>query len=318
MRRRLLTVIVWACCGVGGVGCGIGFSEAPTDTPSGGGAPDSSTGVGDTGTASGAGGGNGGAAGGPGGADSSGSGAAAELQDDDLLVRYYLDEDTSGPAPITLRDAAPDPFDLDIVYTGALRFDGADKQRGLRFDMLEDDARCRRLMDGTKLDSIDGLTRATVEVVVSLLDASSVGTRLLHVGDTGNESRFSLQARSTTELDFEWRGSTEVIGVWVVPDMAARRAVVHFVLDTPDTDPQERGRLYLDGVRQSASIAGTAPGEAVAVGLGRYLVLGNRESGGRTPVGTIHYAAIYTNALPDPIIADHAAVLLANDDTPSR
>jgi hypothetical protein len=230
-------------------------------------------------------------------------------------VRYFIDEAEAGQVPTTLADAAPDPFDLPIIYTNTLQFSGASPRRGLQFDTVGDMGRASRLMDGSKLDAIDGLTQATVEVVITLLAASDLGSRLFHVGDTSTESRFSLQARSTTELDFEWRGSTQEIGVWQVADLAlAGRSVVHFVLDTPNADNQERGRLYVDGVRQSATIVGTNQNEAVTVGAGRYLVIGNRESGSRTARGTVHYAAIYTSTLTDAEIASNAVSLLTRDD----
>lgn len=310
----------WGClaCALFLLGCGAEFDVQPTTV--GGGSGGGANAGGHAGSPGATGGGN--TSGGNDGGDPSvgGGGAAGGgsgvLVDRGLLARYFIDEATNGQQPTHLRDAASDPIDLPVTYTTSVGFTGQTPHRGLRFDATGGMGRASVLMDGTKLTALEGITQATLEVVATLDAADPLGSRLIHVGDLGNESRFSLQARSTTEVDFEWRGSTPDFGLWQVADLAQQRAVLHFVFDTPAANAQDRGRLYLDGVRQAATIAAPQPSEPLQVGTGRFLVVGNREAGERTPQGVIHYAAIYAAALTDAEIVTNAAALTAADDRP--
>jgi hypothetical protein len=93
---------------------------------------------------------------------------------------------------------------------------------------------------------------------------------------------------------------------------------MHLVLDTTQTDRDDRSELYLDGVLIEKSTT-TGPPQNVTIDLqtGRHFVLGNREVGDqsdRSFEGELYYAALYDVPLDEQTIDQHVGVLLASDD----
>jgi hypothetical protein len=88
------------------------------------------------------------------------------------------------------------------------------------------------------------------------------------------------------------------------------------VLDTTRAEG-DRAILYLDGVRQDPS-GGSGPGfnETIDLQVGQSLVIGNTQDGSRAGDQRIFYAALYASALSEEDVANNAAVLLEDDDTP--
>ena len=101
------------------------------------------------------------------------------------------------------------------------------------------------------------------------------------------------------------------------PDLG--RGVFHMVVDVTRAAPEDRARLYVNGARlPNVQNVFAAQGVPLTIGDTRHFVIGNREVGERTPQGTIFYAAIYNVALDDAEVAQNAALLLLDDDTPTE
>ncbi|AKT39517.1 uncharacterized protein CMC5_036640 [Chondromyces crocatus] len=234
-----------------------------------------------------------------------------------LLVRYFIDEATSGIVG-ELNDSAPTPLPLRITPSPGLQFvteSGAN--RGLQWDSIELDGRASAAVSGTKLTRLEGSTTGTIEVVLDIHAVAPLNSRISHIGFDQESGRFSLGANTTSRLQFRWQ-SNVLGGEWEVPLSSLGRAVVHLVLDTEPPDPEARVKLYVNGAPQ-ARVGGVLPSQAQAIQLGTdpHYVLGNREVGVRSFEGRLHYAAMYTEALSSEDVLHNTALLLVSDDTPS-
>ena len=299
-----LLLLGWACShapegGATTTGAGIGGGTAAA-----GGAPTGTSAGGSAGT-----GGAGGAAG--------GSPAGSSLVDTGLIVRYYIDEAASGQGPAELVDAAPAPQPLGMVWGPELSYaeDGAG-HRGLRWNQIEQYSRATVAVDGTKISGqLHGSTTGTIETVVSVSAVSTSHSRLSHIGQDEEGGRFTLSMPSPSRLQFYTASGRK--GYWEVDFPGLGRIVLHLVLDTTLADPAERVKLYLDGALVP-SVGGEPPDqdEVLDLGTGRHYVLGNREVGERTFVGTLYYAAMYGSALSAADVLNNVGVLISDDDTP--
>ncbi len=100
---------------------------------------------------------------------------------------------------------------------------------------------------------------------------------------------------------------------------ALGRIVIHGVLDTTEPSPSDRVRLYIDGVDQGAGTVDERPPDemsTITIPNGMY-VLGNRNDNNASLGGHIYYCALYSTALTADEVAQNAAILLVDDDTPS-
>jgi hypothetical protein len=80
------------------------------------------------------------------------------LLDDDLLLRYFLDEASVRAEPIVeILDAAPNPLNLTLV-TGAAgpTYSAAEGNWGLRWSAAEEDGGAATPVAGTKLELLEG------------------------------------------------------------------------------------------------------------------------------------------------------------------
>ncbi|MBW2455532.1 MAG: hypothetical protein JRI68_13515 [Deltaproteobacteria bacterium] len=285
----------------------------------------------DTTAAGGAGGtaGNGGQGGTAGSTSTSGTGGQAGapihpgvLADDGLVARYYLDEAASGQAPTEVLDAAPDPLPLPLTYVniGTDEFmtytEDADGNRGLAFAAIGHDDRASIPVDSTKVSAALHASHAvTYEVVADVQGVSGSTSRIIHIG-TDTEHTLSIETDAVTRLQF----SVNEHGVGGIPvDLKTLgRAVFHTVLDTAQSEPADRVRIYVNGGRLP-SVWGTPPDldAPIDLGIGRDFVIGNREIGERSIEGVIYYAAVYGEPLTDEQILQNVALLLIDDDTPA-
>ncbi len=262
----------------------------------------------------GSGGSSGGGAGGAGGA----SVAPLALFDDGLVARYYIDEADMGQAPPQLLDSAPGAVKLalDLNYTAEMEYAGPDGRRGLHSTAYGADGRASVLVNGTKIQQrLAGSVTATLEVVVTADALHLSSSRFIHVG-TGTESGYlTLSAPSSTRVLFYWRKYT-LLGEYVVP-LHSGRMVIHAVFDSSRTNEGERARLYFNGT-EALRVGGTPPqlNQSIQIPDDTYFTVGNRAVGGRSFLGTSHYAAVYDVAMPPARVVHHAHVLLVNDDTP--
>lgn len=314
-----------AATGGGGANAGGAGGSAGADEVGGAG------GLGGAGGAAGGFGGDGGGGGGAGGGGAGGGGgeggAPPTLIDRGLLVRYFVDEAASGQGPAALSDHGPGAaFDLPIVYDAMMQYAEASTGRGLHFPPGHEGA-ARRPIQGTKVrDDLDGVTNATVEVVFEATSASSGGGVLFMMMDPGSgDGRFGLGISNDTFMYFELNQDTPAISdasaLWSADVVGVGRVVLQAVLDTTLPTAAERTRLFIDGVlvphHQNPPITVTPPtsGEGIDTCLACELTIANRQQGDREVVGTVYYAAIYTEALTVPELDQNRALLTENDDT---
>ena len=244
------------------------------------------------------------------------------LVDRGVVVRYYLDEAADGQTPTAALDATTDPLDLPITYVNdvdgmhLLYTEDAGGNRGLFFDAASRDDRASAPIDTTKVRTmVEGGTEVTYELVAALEDVDFSGSRLLHIGlDT--DHTLSLETSSLTRIAASVNDTDAGKASVYHPDLG--RGVFHMVVDVTQTAPEDRARLYVNGAHlPNVQNVFVAQGVPITIGDMRHLVIGNREVGGRSPQGTIFYAAIYNVALDDAEVVQNAALLLLDDDTPA-
>lgn len=275
-----------------------------------------------TGGAGGAGGSStGGAPAGPGG---SGGGGGITIHpgvlvDDGLVARYYIDEADTGQTPTELVDHAPMPLNLAITYAPTMQFAvDAAGHRGLRFDLEGADGRASTAVDGSKLvGALQTSTTATIELVADVQGVTDVNSRIVYIGLDAEAGRFSLTSDLPTRL-YLFGNDQELYASAAIDLPGTGRCVVHAVLDTAQTDPLDRARIYVNG-SPLPNFDGTAPAldTPLDLGVGRHFVIGNREISGRTIRGMIYYTALYSTALSDVQVVQNALLLLESDDTPA-
>jgi hypothetical protein len=272
----------------------------------------------------------GGGAGGDGGTGGTGGEAPLALVDTSLLVRYFIDEAPSGDGPSQLLDATMSPLPLSIDYPDddGMRFVTEDEHIGLTWDAAGVLGKATHGIEG-KLLTLDNAVHATIEVVARVDAASTLGSRLLHIG-TDSESALTLAVSHPDELNpidvpsrLEMRTRTTTKEGLVFryaffdADLSGGRTVIHAVYDSQRDDPLERIRIFQDGVlltRQADGRPNAELNEDLFIDASQILVVGNRDNGQRSIEGTIFYAALYRAALDEEEIANNVEALLARDD----
>lgn len=240
------------------------------------------------------------------------------LVDDGLVVRYYMDEATTGQGPTELLDAAPDPLDLPITYIPEMAYtQDAPGMTGIEWDAAELDGRPTASANGTKIvTALHTSTTATVEMVLAFTDVSGSNSRLFYLGQGSDTGRLTVSTPSVYFLRFTV--NEDRVASSFFDSTPAGRFVLHAVYDTAQATPEERARFYVNGGRLQSF--GTTPpdlNDAISIPADQDIAIGNRESGGRSINGTIYYAAVYSDALTDDDILQNALLLLENDDTPA-
>jgi hypothetical protein len=235
----------------------------------------------------------------------------ARLTDAAVSVRYFIDEADAGTGPADLLDVGPEPtLSLPLDFgAGNLEFSsGGPGHRALGWATASNGGWAAADVAGSKLDQLVGRTQLTIELVVELTGSNEDCGRLLHLGGWDTQGALGVCA---TPGNIYLRLNNENLAA-ADRDIVGQRLVIHGVVDTvADTD--DRGRIYIDGQRIQATVTG-AEGAALEVFGGERLVIGNRPDGIRSPMGRIHYAAIYSAALDPITVAAHAAALRIGDD----
>jgi len=286
-----------------------GTGGTTTTTTTGGG------GTGGTTTTTGGGGSGAGGAGGTAGAGGGCGGGPTCLVDRSLVARYYIDEAAAGTAPAELIDSAPNPLNLPITYAQGLAYVETGDNRGLRWTTEESDGRALASAAGTKIaNALGGSTTATVELVVDVVSVTG-GTphpRLVFLGGAGASfARLGVNVHTVDELNIRF----DTLPAGTFPSGAGRQ-VVHLVVNTALGAPPARRKLYRDGIQAPSGGDMIAQGATLTVGPQAVLCLGNRPSGGRSPLATLYYGALYAEALTDEEVAHNAQVLAGDDDHP--
>ena len=238
--------------------------------------------------------------------------AAPALIDDGVLVRYFIDEAASGQGPAQLEDAAPTPLPLALSYTPVLSFTQP-ASRGLHWTTSGDTARASVSVNGTKIVLVlDPSTTFTLEVVADLQSVGAGENRFLSVAN-GTATYGSIALITNDLVTLRLHLGTAAI-TWSVP-WAQGKLVIHTVVDTNQTTAADRALLYVDGTPATRT-GGTSPtlGYTAPILTTDYLAVGNVEGAGRSPGGSVYYAAIYTTALSPVQVAGNVQRLTANDD----
>lgn len=231
------------------------------------------------------------------------------LVDEGLLARYFLDE---APGSILVRDAAPDPLDLDLTAAPVMAFEPLPKRSGLHWTQAGDGGLCATEVGATKVAVLDGATAATLEAVVEVSDAVLAGSRVVYFGDVDDSGRLGLVLPTTVSAEVRMSGN---VGTFEVDLASLGRVVLHAVIDTEAAEPAARVRLFVDGA-PAVRVSGeeVAPATAVALPPEHTFVLGNRLSSDRSFEGTLYYAAVYDRALSQAEVLQNTASLLDSDD----
>ena len=231
-----------------------------------------------------------------------------------IIARYLINEDTMGTAPMAVRDSTATPFNLPITYDGSLSYVEADGNRGLSWSSEDSVGNAGAAIVGTEVETLDGTTVVTYEIVFAA-SLSNNASRIFHLGSPNNGGDATVRVSGPGELEIRYLNG---VGGTSWPDSitSGQRHVVHIVFDSAERDEGERLRAYVDGVR---SVRGnsSAIGENATLHLesNAELIIGNRPSGMREPLGTIFYLAIYNVALDDAEVASNATHLTVEDDS---
>jgi hypothetical protein len=259
---------------------------------------------------------------------------SACLVSHDLIVRYFLDDIPSGE----LADSGPEPrFPLAKVDPASeLSSVDVPGHRGLAWSAVGGDARVSAGFPNTSSATSPNKMlfqggQLTLEMAASVVNAGGIRgqvqpfpSRLLYVGTaTGESGKLSLSASELGTdgarwLVFSMDISTQpmMVGAWSAPDaVLSKPSIVHLVLDAAATEGDSVS-LYLNGeLLVNQNVERPPSGYSFEwVQPMWYLVLGNKEAGGRSFEGSISYVAMYGKALSGAEIATNTALLQQSDD----
>jgi len=245
---------------------------------------------------------------------------ACKLFEDELLVRYFI---TSADAPnnelVDTGQGMP-PVPLSV---GGATFELVGANTALRFIGSSNGyAVSDNLDNGDGLaQGLQGKRTATLEMVVDVTatDPNGGAMPLVFVGAPSDGEPADL-GLSVSEHEYQFflrsQSSMSPVAVW---SRAAGKQTLHVVLDTGEEKPEDRVRLFVDGVMQSPQNVGVPPGDTTVIQLAMpqfQLMLGNRPPPANTFDGDIYYVAIYGVALSAAEIQNNHAALSMDDDGP--
>ncbi len=243
--------------------------------------------------------------------------AAAGLVSDDLVVRHFIDEASSGNTPMELQDAAPEtPLTLSLLITSGdnVSFTELDGHRGLSWPLPSLGTKAQAAVAGTKIEAGLKGQKATLEAVVAILDANVFGSPIIYLGPGGDYGQLDLRFTPPQTISFYWKDVEA--GRWNA--VMHQRSVLHLVVDTAQEDAKDRIRLYRNGqpapVDDTVQVTVPAKDENIDLGTNAQYVLGNRGNGGRSFKGTLYYGSLYAAALTPDDVAKNAGLLLLDDD----
>lgn len=237
---------------------------------------------------------------------------ATLLDDTGLVARYYLDAEE--PMPTTVIDAGPEGLDLPVTQTSNLSFGGAAGRRGMTWALAGAQDGARQVASSTRITAaFDGAQTITYEAVALVEQSTDSGGRIIHFGTDVSSGVVALQTTSGSELAVAVQGA--VVRVYQYPFAIHGRSVLHAVVDLSAPEA-ERVLLYANGSPLAPHYAAPIAALELSTVTTDRLWLGNRDQEGRSFAGTLGYAAIYERALDEDTIADHARILLENDDQP--
>ena len=257
--------------------------------------------------------------GGDGGGATGAGGAGLNLVDRGVLARWFLDEPAGA---LAVADAIAPAVDLSVERSGGFpELTGAPGVRGVTWASAGTDGFVRTLIEGSKLESLEGKRQATIEAVMSLTEVFKDQTRLVHFGAGSESGRFSLRAGDIGTLEL-WVALQPRLR-WAV-DLTTPRLVIHLVYNANAPRPPNRAKLYVGG----SFVTPVNVDQPITQYLALDLIsadpntvtfhIGNRDDSspedGRSAAGTYHYVALYEVALTAQEVAANAAALALRDD----
>jgi hypothetical protein len=249
---------------------------------------------------------------------------SASLANDRLVVRYFLDDASSGTGVSEARDSAPDPMDLALDYgdRANLAFVEMDGQRGLEWQAAASDgmalAPVGTLDEPSKVRAlVSGSRQATWELALEVFEVvlgANGPSRIVAIGEGTEAGRLTLRAGFGGTLSLTINNMERAL--WPIDWDELGRVVVHVVIDSEEEEEEDRARLYVNGELVAPSSTTLSQDTAIDLEDGRYLVLGNREPGARSFRGRMFYAALYAGALKPEQVSHNAQRLMLDDDGP--
>lgn len=248
-------------------------------------------------------------------------GAERELVSQDLLARYFLDDAQAGDRPQQATDSAGAPvLPLNIDYeagsggagTYGISWSEREGNRGLEWLRPDGSGIARTPIADTKVtDALTSSPAMTLELVTQL-EGSVDDTRLLTLG-ASSAGFLSLRVHDATELELQYTINLTVVGRWQVALL--ERQVLHVVIDTARQQEDDRVELYADGVLVSNADHEPVPQNELLNITDGELMLGN-DGNWHSIQGILFYAALYGRAMTSAQIANNAAILAVDDDSP--
>ncbi len=242
-----------------------------------------------------------------------------------LLGRYWFNEAGSGQSPTHVLDDQDSPVDLAITYSADLAWATVSGHIGLQSTGIKHAGIARAGIIGTKYDtSLTGSTQGTFVTVAAWTNPPYVAP-IAGFQTTSDNRRAAILASDVAgrpQAMFTTNMQNKLEVVWPVPLGDDTRRVFHLVYDSDQAVPEQRIRLYVDGVDQgtAAILSGSFPvlGETLKLSdAGMELQVINRSKKQYLPLlGTVFYYAAYNTALTDAEITQNATYLLADDDSP--
>jgi hypothetical protein len=225
-----------------------------------------------------------------------------------VLARYFLDEKSEGD-PDEFLDASGALNHLEALGEANMQYTSDAGHRGLRWELAGDAGRGQRR---GVADSLHQTTTATIEVVMALPGVAGPA-RILHVGGDIDNGALAF-ARDNGGLVL--RLDLEDVARWTYD--ASTRHVVHVRIDLAEPMQLNKAQLFNDGVLVATAMTASAAFPATFTIFDEtWLFLGNRGNSDRSPMGVIHYLALYSEALTDEEIANNVTELRARDDGPA-
>lgn len=245
------------------------------------------------------------------------------LSDTGLLVRYYVDEASSGTGPTQVNDASSNAYHLTEVNYGAgnMAYGAGGFGRLLESTSTTGTQRARRGINNTADTIRTGLTgakRITFEVVVDIDSLNASNSRIFCINDrVGTAPELGLAGTDLNNVDFYWKGVAHRRLALLAP---TNRVVMHIVINTSEGTAADRIRWYVNGKLESpTALANPTLDETFSFAADCDLIMFNRENAGtwdRSFDGRLAYCAIYNQAFNTVRLAEHYDLLIKGDDTP--
>ena len=242
--------------------------------------------------------------------------AGPPLFDRGVVVRYFFDEQSSGPPSAAIRDTAPsDSVDLQSNPSGfgPEYLFVSPYGHGLRWTSVQSTGWVGTPVLGTKLPRrIHRTRRLTAEILVDLEQVASP-TRLIHLGGGDHAGAVSLVTSDST-LSLLRRESEQDI-IWSDSVVGRGPVLLTLTYDSQQVDENERLGLYYNG-EPSGLTSDSVPqrSEGILVEDGDQFLIGNASMGLEALSGWIGYVALYDVALTSDEVRQNAHRLLLWSD----